>query len=81
MYKIFCLYDYTEVVFMFFVIYTQFDWQMQITIAGWLLIVWRQPPKVLFNTEIEDKLNLLWFITEAIEFDWDCFIIKHDMNI
>lgn len=45
------------------------------------LIADREPPQVLFNTGIEDKLYLLLFLTEEIECEWDCFIIKHDMNI
>lgn len=65
MYKIFCSYDHTEFVFILFVIYTQFH----------------QPPKVLYNAEMEDKLYPLLFLTEAIEYEWDYFIIKHDMNI
>lgn len=81
MYKIFCSYDHAEFVFILFVIYTQFDWPIDIINIDWLLIVLHQPPKVLFNAEMEDKLYLLLFLTEAIEYEWDYFIIKHDMNI
>lgn len=81
MYKIFCWYDLAEFIFILFVISKWFDWQIDIINTDYLLIVLHPPPKVLFNAEMEDKLYLLLFLTEAIDIEWDYFNIKHDMNI